>query len=203
MRVAVGSLTAWATRVDSTAENFTREAMLAHHKLVGEVFDYVEACLPARFPSVAEDEDVLRQQLERQQAQLTERLEAVRGASELAVTAVWTKSDEAPSGLDALTPGRRYMEERRVGEHRRGQAQQLAEALEAAAGSDLREAVRHLCPSGEVALSLALLVERPAGQEIRQRLKEQVRDDVRILVNGPWPPYSFVDRDRRPRSTAP
>lgn len=201
VRLNVGAVVAWASHVESAAEGFTRADVLEHHRLVTQVFDRVDACLPARFPTVVEDEAVLRQQLEGQQAELTERLHAVRGACELAVTAVWTTASEAPSGLEGLTPGRRYMEERRVGERRRVRALQAAEALESAAGHASRQVVRHLCPSKEIALSLGLLVERAEGGEVKLRLATQRLDDVRILVNGPWPPYSFVDR--RPRSTPP
>lgn len=198
-RLAVGNLTVWFTRVKVHGDGFRREDVLAHHRLVADVFERVEACLPARFPTLVDDEAALRQHVEKQQTELTEQLQAVRGACELAITAVWTTPEEAPGGLDALTPGRRYMEVRRVSEHRRERARQLAAALETSAGSALRETVRHLCPSNAVALSLALLLERSAGPDVRERIQRQPLDDVRILVNGPWPPYTFVDR--RPRST--
>jgi hypothetical protein len=192
-------MTVWFTRVQVNADAFRREDVLAHHRLVADVFERVEACLPARFPTLADDEAALRQQVERQQTELAERLQAVRGACELAITAVWAAPEQAPGDLGALTPGRRYMEERRVSEHRRDRARQLAECLETSVGSALREAARHVCPSNEIALSLALLLERSAASDIRERIQRQPPGDVRILVNGPWPPYTFVDR--RPRST--
>jgi len=38
---------------------------------------------------------------------------------------------------------------------------------------------------------MALLVPRVRAAEVRARLA-RVEPDVRILLNGPWPPYSFV-----------
>src|SRR5689334_3783258 len=77
VRVDVGQLVAWAAHPAN--EHLTREDMLAHHTLVGEVFAHVEACLPARFPTRVEEAQ-LRQQLQEQQSELADRLEAVRGA---------------------------------------------------------------------------------------------------------------------------
>ncbi len=52
--------------------------------------------------------------------------------------------------------------------------------------------VRHsLCPSQSVGLSSALLVKRSRAADVQARLV-RTQHDVRILVNGPWPPYTFA-----------
>ena len=72
-----------------------------------------------------------------------------------------------------------------------GLAKRLAEQVELGAGADLVEADHRLVPSEAVLLSSALLVERAAAETVKARLT-RVSGDVRILVNGPWPPYSFA-----------
>lgn len=194
-RIDVGTLTAWATVSD--AEKLEREDALRHHEVVCAIFAHVDACLPARFPTLAADAEVLRQQLRQQAGHLAKQLETVRGACELAITAVWT-SVAGSSSVEASTPGRQYLLRRQAelmaSEQRRGVATDLAEQLERTAGSALRDAERRITPSKEVALSLALLVERHAADAVRERLAQYVTRDLRILVHGPWPPYTFVGR---------
>jgi hypothetical protein len=43
-----------------------------------------------------------------------------------------------------------------------------------------------------VALSAALLVPRASAENVRKRIA-RTEQDVRILINGPWPPYTFAD----------
>jgi hypothetical protein len=196
VRVEAGGLTAWATRLAGELAPFTREDVLAHHELVGEIFTSVDACLPARFPTVFEDEAALQKKVVAQQANLASQLETVLGACELAVTAVWISSEDDPVEVEATTPGRRYLLERRHAlagsERRRARATQLADAIEYVAGKELRQALRHVCPSTNVALSLALLVNRTSADAVRDCLGRDAQPDVRILVHGPWPPYSFA-----------
>ena len=42
-----------------------------------------------------------------------------------------------------------------------------------------------------VALSSAVLVARASAEDVKNRLI-RAEQDVRILVNGPWPPYTFA-----------
>jgi hypothetical protein len=198
VRVEAGGLMAWATQLGSSHGAFDREDALRHHMIVMRVCSGVEACLPARFPTVVADEQALRSQLAAQCQQLTRRLELVRGACELGATLVWTTLEEPAAEVGAPTPGRRYLEQRRAAlagsDRRHTRATELAETLEREGGEALRAAVRRVCPSTDVALSLALLVERTAADELKQRLRAQAWQDVRILVHGPWPPYTFVER---------
>jgi hypothetical protein len=76
-------------------------------------------------------------------------------------------------------------------DQRRATATELAADLERAAGGALVDSRRRVCPSPEVALSEALLVARAGVAELKAKLTHP-RQDVRILVNGPWPPYTFA-----------
>jgi hypothetical protein len=193
--VEARGLTAWASVVGD-APAFTREDVAAAHQVVSEIFERVEACLPARFPTILADEDALRGHLASRAEELVTRLASVRGAAEVAVTVLWTAPEEVPAGVQADTPGRRYLLERQAAiagsDRRRARATDLAEVLEQQAGQGVRRTERRVCPSAEVALSLALLVDREAASDVCARLSLDSAQDVRILVNGPWPPYTFA-----------
>ena len=195
VRCDQAELTAWATALPRDGDPFTRDDLLDHHRLVTHLFAGVDACLPARFPTWIDDVETLENLLTRRQAGLTQQLEAVRGCCEVAVTALWTSPDQEIASDGETTPGRRYLEERRLAlagsDRRRAAAVELADDIELRAGDDLVRAVRHVCPSAYVALSEALLVTRSAASEVSQRLRTS-HDGVRILVNGPWPPYTFA-----------
>jgi hypothetical protein len=170
---------------------------LSHHRVVSEICAREEAVLPARFPGLSETVDALCAQLEVQRPELMDQLASVRGCCELAVTALWTDTGEAAAQLPTadVTPGRRYMLLRRLAlassVRRQARARALADELESLLGPDLVKVERRLCPSSNVALSLALLVKRARAAAVQARLPRSGLD-VRILVNGPWPAYTFA-----------
>jgi hypothetical protein len=77
-------------------------------------------------------------------------------------------------------------------DRRRERAHQLAEAIERSVGSSLVAVRTQVCPSRVVGLSMALLLPRAEAADAIGRVP-RVQRDVRILVNGPWPPYTFAD----------
>jgi hypothetical protein len=195
VRIEQGALMAWATEFSDTEPTFTRDDLLAHHALVAEIFACEEAILPARFPTLVDDQDTLCERLRSRQDTLTAQLERVRGCCELAVTMLWTSADVAQPAVEADSPGRRYMAQRQLAfagsDRRRARARELADQLDRSVGADLISARHTVCPSASVGLSSALLVKRSRAEPVQMRLVH-TRDDVRILVNGPWPPYTFA-----------
>jgi Gas vesicle synthesis protein GvpL/GvpF len=191
-------LAAWATAFPDEPEQLTRADLLAHHELVSRLDEQLDGTLPARLPTWISDLDALERLLVARRDALSANLERVRGRTELAVTALWMAAEAETLSAEASTsgPGTRYLLQRRQvfagSDRRRALAQQLADDLERLAASDLAEMQRQVCPSQGVALSAALLVARPRAIEVKARLR-RVAHDVRILVNGPWPPYSFAD----------
>jgi hypothetical protein len=187
-------LAAYASHFDAPAENFGRADLLAHHDIISRLAAQMDV-LPARFPTWLADEDAVRRELDRRRGDLVEALERVRGRVELAVTAVWT---EAPAEIPppaAATPGRKYLLGRQQAfsgsDQRRVRARALADNTERLIGSDLVEIQHQICPSATVALSSAVLVPRASAENVKGRLA-RAEHDVRILINGPWPPYTFA-----------
>jgi hypothetical protein len=170
-----GELIAWATEMPGA--DWTRADLLAHHAIVERIFASAEACLPARFGT-----PVTIDLLQQRYADLVGALERVRGRTELAVTATWLQPTERP-----LT-GRAYLQARA---HALKRAEQLAGEIERAIEGEFVEVEHHILPSRVLAVRSALLVPRNRAEIVKQRLPLDARD-VRILVNGPWPPYSFA-----------
>jgi hypothetical protein len=185
--VDVGRLCVW---VDEVPAEPGRAALLEHHRVVESLGD----CLPARFGTVVEGEAALRAMLGAREAELLARLDHLKGRRELAVTGLWTSeaAAEAAETAGAGGPGRRYMEQRRASVRREELARALAEEVARAAGSAEGEARHVVAPSPGVAFSSALLVGGEGAAETKRRLEALELAGVRLLVNGPWPPYTFA-----------
>jgi hypothetical protein len=107
------------------------------------------------------------------------------------VTVTWADEPSSPEPpAPATSPGKRFLEDRRrhyaQSDQRRAEAERLARLI--AADERVLEA-RH-SPTN-VGLSSALLVHAEDAVGVAKRLRS-LQEGVRILVNGPWPPYSFV-----------
>ena len=197
LRVAEVDLAGWATEFGEKPDALTRADLLSHHELVTLLHEQLDGAVPARFPTWLADGEALRRVMADRHTQLAASLARVRGRVELSLTALWlSDADDGAAVPDAATPGRRYLLQRRQAfagsDRRRQRAGELAEQVEHLVGPDLVERQRQVCPSRAVALAMSLLVPRSRTPEVQARLG-RVEPDVRILVNGPWPPYSFVD----------
>jgi hypothetical protein len=204
-RIDAAAVTAWVSSFANENPSFGREALLAEHDLLTALHQALEGCLPARFPTWI-DEEGLRAELDLRSTELTAALEHVRRRSELAVVALWTEADERPPATLGGPPGTGYLRQRQHAfagsDRRRAQARALAQDLECTLGESLLDRQHTICPSAEVALSSSFLVPRDRAEALRGMLA-QPRENVRILVNGPWPPYTFANvvRGRHERRT--
>ena len=194
-RFIQGGLAAWATDW-SGPRNLARGDLPAVINLVGMLGD----ALPARLPTWFDDAEGLRAALRVREPELAEALRHVAGRVELALTAAWTTPPTLATDDAARpsTPGTRYLRERQraigASDARRARAAALRDLVATTVAGDLVEAQHRLAPSAMLALSSALLVPRGAAGLVRGRLEQlgPAHRDVRILVHGPWPPYSFA-----------
>lgn len=197
-------LSAYATALSETeAAALGRSALLAHHELVRRVHDALDGVLPTRFPTLI-DEPGLREHLATHASAYAAALARVQGRVELAVTARWSDESASPPAAadspsdaetDASAPGARYMARRRrelsAAQVQTDRAASIAGALERVLPAGAEVAQLRLAPSTTVALSVAYLVQRTAIEDTVAALTRP-RHGVRILINGPWPPYSFA-----------
>lgn len=202
--ISDGGLRAYATELsDTEAAALGRDALLAHHELVGRLHDMLDGVLPTRFPTLI-DEAGMRAHFAAHAFAYEAALARVQGRVELAVTARW--SDDALSAAadaasvenaetDASRPGAGYMRRRqrelRAAQAHRDRASAIADALERVLPAGAEVAQRRLTPSASIAVSVAYLVQRSGIEDVIAALARP-RQDVRILINGPWPPYSFA-----------
>jgi Gas vesicle synthesis protein GvpL/GvpF len=189
--VHANGLSAWATECVEQPFSPRRDDLLAQHALLEQALG---VCLPVRFPTWLPDKHAVRDLLQQRRAALLAALERVRGRVELAVTVTWDQQPlAAPTAVVATSPGRRFLEQRgrqyAQADQRRAEAQRLAMLLET--DDRVLEAQHSLCPSDQIGLSSALLVEEADALAVAKRFRD-LRQGVRILVNGPWPPYTFA-----------
>ena len=193
-----GDLGVWTTDLGGPLR-LDRQDAFAHHRVVEEICA-AQTFLPVRFGTVFATADAARDSLRERAEELRGALTLVDGKRELAVTLLWRDAPTAavPAELSSVGPGTRFMEERRAHYEaenwRRRRAAELAASLVAELAVE-RELVWHeICTSAHVAVSLAVLV--PSDQaERRKKMLAQASArlaDVTGVVNGPWPPYTFV-----------
>src|SRR3954471_20105063 len=162
------------------------EALRAHEAAVRRIADASEACLPVRFGASAQDDEELRQQLEKRAAELGEALELVRGREQMTLR---VNGPGAPAPLPAASggAGTRYLEERR-------RARKLPELdpLRAALATLIRaeRLERHSEPG--LLASVYHLIDRGASPGYLKVAESFNLEGLRLLVSGPWPAWSFA-----------
>jgi hypothetical protein len=194
--VEAGRLVAW---VSDAAErtNPTLDRVRAHHAVVESAQSDDLVPLPVRFGQWFRDAAPLEAALRDRETEHLSRLEALRGTAEFGLRIAGPARRAARDVRDrSAASGAAYLRAaaRRVAEERE-EAALLRPGLD-----DAREAVRDLVReelTDETAPGLAgllHLVPRAHWGSYRARLGElQARHpDLRFMISGPWPPYSFA-----------
>lgn len=198
-----GELGVWVTEWSETSA-LTRDDAFAHHDLVA-VLCADGPCLPVRFGTWLASEDAARRSLEEGADRFSVAVDRLGDRQEVAVTLLWTDEPPVvarpvpPDPTAPTHPGRSFLDRKRashvVGDERRRTAEGLAMRLAAALASDQADVRHETCPSAEVALSMSLLARRDEAGALKARATRAVAElpDVRGVVSGPWPPYSFTE----------
>ncbi|WP_028653509.1 GvpL/GvpF family gas vesicle protein [Nocardioides halotolerans] len=164
-------------------------------------------CAPLRLVTVCSDDDSVRAKVDALHGDLEAVLDRVEGRKEwslkvLAPAPVEREPVPAPSGASS---GADYLRRKREAAGRRRelgeQALQAAEVLHRVA-SEHAVASRRLAPQDPrltgrpepMVLNGAYLVEADQHESFRAAVAAaaELRDDVSIELEGPWPPYSFA-----------
>jgi hypothetical protein len=207
--LGAGELGIWATEWDGERV-LTRDDAFAHHDLVAALCD-AGPCLPVRFGTWLSDELAAEHSIAAGRDRFGTALDRVGDRQEVAVTLLWrdvpspgqapkAAPDSTPAETDVgPRPGRTFLERRRTVHGATDERRRAAESLATRLGSELaaEEAdVRHeSCPTDEIALSMSLLARRGEAGALKARATAAVARlaDVRGVVSGPWPPYSFTE----------
>jgi hypothetical protein len=208
--VAWRDLAAVVSRLEADAIEPTPENLLRHEAVV-EALYAEHATLPVRFGTVMPDSDAVCQALRDRYDDLLADLRRLGNTVEFSITALWptgrqasqVQRDENEADRESrMTAGessgtaylRARMIEQRHADMLRNQAEEIAGDITATTRPHTVDHRGNLSPSERIALRDVYLVPRDhrdafvaAFDEVRARHRE-----VRLLLSGPWPPYSFV-----------
>ena len=199
-------LVAIVSRVPDEGPPRTMEALLHHEAIVESVRRQTPA-LPVRFGTVFHDAPSVASALAQRHDVLIADLERLGDMVELSVTALWTApaSDETTGARRAeatpnaqRTEGARYLHARaaefRREEMHRWNARSVAERIDMRLSTHAVEQRLALTPTSRIAVRATYLLHpthvgafRVAFDGLRHE-----QQDLRLLLTGPWPPYSFV-----------
>lgn len=208
--VASGDLAAVVSPLAPCDLQRTTEDVVRHGAIV-EALQQRGPTLPVRFGTVLSDVEAVVRALEERQTELCADLTRLGDKVEFGLTVLWDRSaddgDDRPvvATEDDGTehgPGVRYLRARLAVLHRddarRAAARTIASELDAALGSLVLDRRCSFAPTERLAVRAAFLIE-PARFDACRHAIAEVRSrhpDLRVLVSGPWSPYSFVSRDQ-------
>jgi hypothetical protein len=205
VKVRLRDLAAIASRVIDDAAPITIDAVL-HHEAVVEAIRQHGSALPVRFGTVFRDESSVAAALSERYESLLADLQRLGGKVELSLTAIWAAAPtDVPSDdwrNDAGGPGRgagaTYLLERAAKVRRDDaltqRARGVAQDLDGILGWLALERRVSLLPTPKIAVRAAYLLD-PAHVSAFRAAFEAIRGsrgELRVLLTGPWPPYSFV-----------
>jgi hypothetical protein len=160
-----------------------------------------ETILPLRFGSILESASDLDDWLRVRADEWRTTLEEVEGCDEMGLRVLLDQPVNPPSiaaNASNDRPGTSYLRALKaridISDAVQAEADRLAGWLGEALGESFRRAiVENTGPDRERLLSLTYLVPRAALDRFRQALRPlQTRIPGKLLLTGPWPPYSFV-----------
>jgi len=186
----------------SDAFQITRKNALAHHEVVRS-FTQQATPLPARFGTLVTIEQ-LRNYVSTHRQAIKAKLAQVHGGLEMNVrmiqTIAGTGSSQSSGNEPMMGPGTAFLLEKRreIFREQGGAAQkeQLSAWLREKLGDLIKEEKISLVPSETIILAKAdHLIAREDVHEYRTKMAQAVeeRPEVRFMVSGPWPPYSFAN----------
>jgi hypothetical protein len=179
---------------------------VVRHEAIVEALRRLGPALPVRFATVLADAQALAHALAVRYDVLVADLARLGDKVELGLTVLWdppsTQGEEPATGSEAVReahgPGARYLQARLAAHRREAAARDRARALARELDRELSvHALERRCtilPTARLAVRAAYLLDPgrvPAFQDTFAEIR-RVHPDLRFLLSGPWPPYSFV-----------
>jgi hypothetical protein len=176
------------------------------HEAVVEALRQQGTALPVRFGTVLADAAAVAHTLAERYDVLVADLARLGDKVEFSLSVLWDpprspEDEQAPgsgSATEARGPGARYLHARLAASRREAAVRERAGALAQELNRELSvhalESRCTLLPTPRLAVRAAYLVEPgriPAFQDAFAQLR-RAHPDLRLLLTGPWPPYSFV-----------
>ena len=174
-----------------------RDAARAHNRVIESGMSLTVTPVPLRFGQWFDNEHRLREAVDADAAKWRALLDRFAGCVEFGLRVDISASDTVQDVHIASGSGREYM----AALARRHQAAARRRAEAEAVGAQLQQALGNVVvgttvdyPETGGLVSIASLVARSREVDYHATLAElrHSRSDLRFLLTGPWPPYSFV-----------
>ncbi len=196
--LSAGAIDVWVSHMDKPQPGV---ALLQEHNAVVEaaVTEQVTP-VPLRFGQWLEDEAALRSALEAKADLYREKLHEFAGCLEFGLRFLDPARNAEARDVhpSAATSGTAYMQALAAGR----EAEQQQRALAGQVHERVQQVLGHLVRAGQeedlktpqAVLTLSHLVARVHFDEYRARARDLRAEfpALRLLVSGPWPPYSFA-----------
>lgn len=193
------AVAAWYSMLDAPPEPSIAR-IRSHDRVTKAAMRDSVTPLPARFGQWLADASALSAVISASAPEYAAALASVAGAAEFGITLLDATSpavEERPTPAPAGSPGRAYLRELalRHGRSRRAEerGERLLRDLASALGPLVRQE-RSTTPRGDGALArVAHLVDRREADAYAASVRSfrEGNREVRTVLTGPWPPYSF------------
>jgi hypothetical protein len=211
--LTLGDFAAVVSETGDEGVTVNEENLLAHNRVNAAALAYTTP-LPCRFGTRTAPER-LAGYADAHAAALAAALARVRGCVEMGVKLMEKSEGQEPkvesgaervvgstaggADLGAAGAGTAFLLKKQreiLGEEgARRRAEGAAAWLASGVAALVRETAARLSPAEAICVRAAHLVERSRVEEYRARLRALAaeRRDLRLLISGPWPPYSFSE----------
>jgi hypothetical protein len=199
LAVHAGPLSCWVS-VHDDRPGADADGVTAHNSVVQAALDCAGTPVPLRFGHWFEDADAVAAAIAQDAGRWTAMLRRIDGCIEYGVHIASSEGTQAARDVHAAEAhtGSEYMAalaQRHAGAaERRLREEMLCAWMLEWAGALVRESRTERPAAAGACATMAHLVQRRDAEEY-ERMMQHARDaraDLRIVVSGPWPPYSFV-----------
>jgi hypothetical protein len=196
--LSIADLGVWISRMERPEA--AAESIQAHNRVVEVAATEEVTPVPLRFGQWLHDEASLTKAITEKAGQYQDQLAEFAGCMEFGLRLIDPRAPGKAQVVHATTAtsGIEYMqalrESSKLAEHKRAAAEQVRvrvqEVLRDVVRSEREEADR----TPHAVVTLSHLVARPHFDEYRERARtlRTMFPELRLLLSGPWPPYSFA-----------
>ena len=196
--VAVDTLLVWVSRMERPQASV--EAVQAHNRVVEAAITEAVTPVPLRFGQWLESEAELQAGVAARSADYQAKLTQFAGCLEFGLRLIDPQHESRARDVQGIpaTSGFEYMQALRESSRMAEQQRQQADQVHARIRDTMQDLVRAEQAQEErtahSVVTLSHLVARPDFDEYRARARHlrELFPAMRLLVSGPWPPYSFA-----------